>query len=34
MHDQLFVETLTILLSFLTVGVILVASVLFLERHH
>jgi len=34
MYDQQFVETLIILLSFLSVGGILVASVLYLERRH
>ncbi|MFJ3456760.1 small membrane protein YoaI [Scandinavium goeteborgense] len=34
MYDQQFVETLIIFLSFLSVGGILVASVLYLERRH
>ncbi|HEX4502258.1 MAG TPA: small membrane protein YoaI [Scandinavium sp.] len=34
MHDPLFIEALIMLFSFLSVGAVLVASVLLLERYH
>ncbi|AEN64425.1 hypothetical protein Entas_1684 [Enterobacter soli] len=33
MNDQMFVETLIISSSFFTIAIILVASVIFLEKH-
>ncbi|SAD47468.1 MULTISPECIES: small membrane protein YoaI [Enterobacter cloacae complex] len=33
MNDQMFIETLIISSSFLTIAVILIASVLFLEKN-
>lgn len=33
MHDQMFIETLIISSSFFTIAMIIVASVMFLEKH-